>query len=223
MGSNPQYYIPSHKVIGPLILEKKIFEGFLPHMGVAATLVMWPRPREQTFVPLSQWGSIWTLALIGPAVLEKKFFENGGRRTTDHGYTIRKIGSKYPSCVHALPIFLFFDKIQIVGINGITMWSNVNIETTFYPADEYMLWSFHCCSVYYFLFGTLLQFQFSSSLHSDARLFCIFEIVKYTNACLLFLSVSCVGCELWLRNCLYIRFSINCCKVGFYENLGTLV
>ena len=26
--------------IGPPILEKKIFEGFLPYMGMAATLVM---------------------------------------------------------------------------------------------------------------------------------------------------------------------------------------
>ena len=64
------------------------FEVFLPYMGVVAILVMWPRPRKQTFVPPSHWGSIWNLALIGQAVMEKKIFENGGRRTTDHGYTI---------------------------------------------------------------------------------------------------------------------------------------
>ena len=62
---------------------EKIFEGFLPYMGVAAILVMWPRPREKTFVPPSHWGSIWNFALIGPAVLEKKIFENGG--LTDDG------------------------------------------------------------------------------------------------------------------------------------------
>ena len=28
------------KVIGPLVPEKKIFEGFLPYMGMAAILVM---------------------------------------------------------------------------------------------------------------------------------------------------------------------------------------
>ena len=87
-----QCYIPSHKVIGPLVPEKKIFEGFLPYMGMSAILVMWPRPREQTFVPPSHWGSIWNLALISPAVLEKKIFEKCGRtddeQTTDHGYTI---------------------------------------------------------------------------------------------------------------------------------------
>ena len=31
MGPRPQCYIPSHKVIGPLVLQK-IFEGFLPYM-----------------------------------------------------------------------------------------------------------------------------------------------------------------------------------------------
>ena len=46
MGPSPQCYIPSHKDIGSLILEKKIFEAFLPYMGVAAILAMWPRPRE---------------------------------------------------------------------------------------------------------------------------------------------------------------------------------
>ena len=40
-------------------------EGFLPYMGVAAILVMWPRCPEQTFI------------------LEKKIFENG-ERTTEH-------------------------------------------------------------------------------------------------------------------------------------------
>ena len=68
--------------MGPLVLEK-IFEGFLPYMGVAAILVMWPRPREQIFVPPSHWGSIWNLASTGPAVLEKKIFENGGRTDTE--------------------------------------------------------------------------------------------------------------------------------------------
>ena len=53
-------------------------------MGVAAILVMWPRPHKQTFVPPSHRGSIWNLALIGPVILEKKIFENGGR-TTDGG------------------------------------------------------------------------------------------------------------------------------------------
>ena len=81
MGPSPQCYIPSHKVIGPLVLEKKIFEGFLPYMGVAAILVMWPTSRKQTLVLPSHWGSVWNLALTSQAVLEKKIFENGGLQT----------------------------------------------------------------------------------------------------------------------------------------------
>ena len=86
MGPRPQCYIPRPTVIGPLVPEKKIFERFLPHMGVAAILVMWPRCPEQTFIPLTHGGSTWNLALIGPAVLEK-IFENGGRTPMDNGRT----------------------------------------------------------------------------------------------------------------------------------------
>ena len=59
--------------------EEDFWRVFTTYMGVAAILVMWPRPREQTFIPPSHWGAIWNLASIGPAVLEKKIFENGGR------------------------------------------------------------------------------------------------------------------------------------------------
>ena len=40
MGSSPECYIPSFVKIGLPVLEKKIYEGFLPYMGVAAILVM---------------------------------------------------------------------------------------------------------------------------------------------------------------------------------------
>ena len=49
---------------------------FLPYMGMAAILVMWPGPFEQTFVPPSHWGATWNLASIGPAVSQEKKFEN---------------------------------------------------------------------------------------------------------------------------------------------------
>ena len=45
-------------------------------MGMAAILVMWPEPFEQTFVPPSQGGPTWNLASIGPVVSEEKMFEN---------------------------------------------------------------------------------------------------------------------------------------------------
>ena len=49
---------------------------FLPYMGMAAILVMWPKPFEHTFVRLSKVGSTWNLASIGLAVIEEKKFEN---------------------------------------------------------------------------------------------------------------------------------------------------
>ena len=54
------------------------FWRFLPYIGMAAILVMWPGPFIQTFFIPSQGGSTWNLALIGQAVLEMKIFENGG-------------------------------------------------------------------------------------------------------------------------------------------------
>ena len=62
------------------------FLRFLPYIGMAAILVMWPGPFEQTFVPPSQGGSIWNLASIGPVVSEEKMFENVDIQHT-HTYT----------------------------------------------------------------------------------------------------------------------------------------
>ena len=60
------------------------FLRFLPYMGMAAILVMWPGRNIQTFfTPLSR-GCIWNLIEIGPIVSEEKSFENvDGRRTDD--------------------------------------------------------------------------------------------------------------------------------------------
>ena len=63
-------------------------------MGMAAILVMWPGPFEQTFVPPTQGGSIWNLSSIGPVISEEKMFENVDThthtyiRTTEPTYTI---------------------------------------------------------------------------------------------------------------------------------------
>ena len=40
MGRSPQCYIPTFMEIGQPVSEKKIFEGFLPYMGMAAILVV---------------------------------------------------------------------------------------------------------------------------------------------------------------------------------------
>ena len=60
-------------------------------MGMAAMLVMWPRPFEQLFFPKNPGGCLWNLVAIGQVVLEEKLFEIvDGRRTdgrTDDGRT----------------------------------------------------------------------------------------------------------------------------------------
>ena len=68
--------------IGPAVLEKKIFEGILPYMGMAASLVMWPGTHMQNFVSPSHGGSTWNLTSIGPVVPEEKTFENVNTRHT---------------------------------------------------------------------------------------------------------------------------------------------
>ena len=52
-------------------------------MGMAAMLVMWPRPFEQLFFPKGPGGCIWNLVAIGPVVSEEKSFEIVDGRTTD--------------------------------------------------------------------------------------------------------------------------------------------
>ena len=45
-------------------------------MGMAAMLVMWPKPFEQTFIPLSHGVFTWNEASIRQAVSNEKKFEN---------------------------------------------------------------------------------------------------------------------------------------------------
>ena len=61
----------------PLGSREEDFLRFLPYMVMAAILVMWPGPFEQTFVPPSYRSSTWNLTLIGPVVSEKMFKECG--------------------------------------------------------------------------------------------------------------------------------------------------
>ena len=74
-----------HRSIGS---GEEDFLRFLPYMGMAAMLVMWPGPFEQLFFPKGPGGCIWNLVAIGPVVSEEKSFEIvDGRRTTDDGRT----------------------------------------------------------------------------------------------------------------------------------------
>ena len=61
-------------------------------MGMAAMLVMWPRPFEQLFFPKGPGGCIWNLVAIGPVVSEEKSFEIvDGRRTDDRACLYYKL------------------------------------------------------------------------------------------------------------------------------------
>ena len=59
----------------PFGSREEDFLRFLPVIGMAAILVMWPGPFEQIFVPLSHRSSIWNFILIGPVFSEKKRFK----------------------------------------------------------------------------------------------------------------------------------------------------
>ena len=62
-------------------------------MGMAAFLVMWPGPFEQTFVPPSHGGSIWNLTFIGTVDSEEKMFKECWRMMTD----VRRMTEAYLS------------------------------------------------------------------------------------------------------------------------------
>ena len=92
MVPSPQCYIPSHKVIGPLVLEKKILEGGFIIYGCDGHLghvTKSPRTNFRSPIPLRLH---MKFGFDRPTGFGEDL-ENGGRRTTDgrttaHGYTI---------------------------------------------------------------------------------------------------------------------------------------
>ena len=74
MGWSPQCYIPSFLEMGPPVPEK-IFEGFLPYMGVFAILVMSPASCHQIFISLYLKAFMQNLVQIGTVVSKKIHFE----------------------------------------------------------------------------------------------------------------------------------------------------
>ena len=67
-------YIPSFVEIDLLVPVKKIFEGFLPYMGMAAILVMRPASYQQIFI--SMYLKAYTQSLVKNALVvsEKSMF-----------------------------------------------------------------------------------------------------------------------------------------------------
>ena len=75
MGWSPRCYIRSFVKISLQVLEKKIFEGFLPYIGVAAILVMLPASCHQIFISWYLKACIQNLVQIGTVVSGKIRFE----------------------------------------------------------------------------------------------------------------------------------------------------
>ena len=67
----------------PFGSREEDFLRFLPCMGMAAILVMWPGPFEKPFVPPFHGGFIWNLTLTGQAVSEENMFKKCGWQTKD--------------------------------------------------------------------------------------------------------------------------------------------
>ena len=61
--------------ICPPVPEKKIFEGFLPYMGVAAILVLRPASCHQIFISFNLQAFIQNMVQIRTVVSEKIQFE----------------------------------------------------------------------------------------------------------------------------------------------------
>ena len=90
-----------------------------PYMGMAAILIMWPGPLEQTFVPPSHGGSIWNLTLIGQVVSEE-MFENVDVRRTMEACLYYKLTRLFffSSCLSYLPFLM----PHLLG-DGWTVWN----------------------------------------------------------------------------------------------------
>ena len=110
MGWSPRCDIPCFVEIGPPVLEKKIFEGFLPYMGMAAILVMGPASCHQIFISLYLKAFIQNLVQNGPVVSEKIRFEFlnirdlGPRSSNDLDLQYSHTFLKSISCLY-LPLF----------------------------------------------------------------------------------------------------------------------
>ena len=75
MGWSARCYIPNFVEIGLPVLEKKIFKGFLPYMGMVAILVMCPASFHQIFISLYLKAFLQSLIQINIVVSEKIRFE----------------------------------------------------------------------------------------------------------------------------------------------------
>ena len=126
MGPRPQYYISCHKVTGPLVLEKKIFEGFLPLWAWRpswscepdpANKLLFPYPTEapyEIWLRLAKW--FWrrrSLKMVDGQM--------DGRRTPNAGPWLYYKLTNEPKGLGELTITaFFFFKILYPGLNSVS-------------------------------------------------------------------------------------------------------
>ena len=100
------------------VLEKKIFERFLPYMGMAAILVMCQASCNQIFISLYLKSFIQNLVQNGPVVSEKIRFEFldvrelGPRSSNDLDLQYSHTFMKSISCLYLL---IFRSQVSIVS------------------------------------------------------------------------------------------------------------
>ena len=122
-------------------MQHSQFQGHRPlgfrsrrYMGMAAILVMWLGPFEQTFVALSQRSSILNLTLVGPVVSAEKMFKERGRRTDDRRRTMEAYLSykltNEPSVTKSAVRSRNVDVIAVISDNCATFKHS---EQDFYP------------------------------------------------------------------------------------------
>ena len=76
-----------------MVLEKKIFEGFLPYLGMAAILNFGSKPFYLFFVPLVPGCYIRNLVTFGSVVAEEKSFESVDGRRTEASHILSSPGA----------------------------------------------------------------------------------------------------------------------------------
>ena len=107
MGWSPGCYIPSFVEIGPPV-PVKIFEGFLPYMGVVAIFVVRPASCNQVFILLYLKAFIQNLVQIGTVVSEKIQFDFCMYTTLDQGQEMTLTFNTHISSYNQLDVCSYY-------------------------------------------------------------------------------------------------------------------
>ena len=148
----------------PFGSREEDFLRFLPYMGLAAILVMWLGPFEQTFVPPFHRSSIWNLTLIGPVVSEEKMFKECGRRrtTTADDDDVRRTTEAY----------LFYKLTKwAFGSGELKNWEKLN-----YSESTSNRQAFSSRALHYIWENGMVLFFFEQKKIKDSCLYWIFNI-----------------------------------------------